>query len=166
MKKMCDLEPDTNIFTHAKKEFLMLAFSEESSIAKQIEQEISEMQSIIEDWQSQRTTQVISFSCMKDKEQSNIEQFLSSCGIHTIGDKLDLNRLPSARLLGYIQFMKVHGQRKPLAKNDIMDLMISAIVPYVDAVITENAQGELYRQAKSLKILHNLEIYSLADIWR
>ena len=43
--------------------------------------------------------------------------------------------------------------------------MMSAYIPYMDAVITESIQAEIYKQAKNkiVKIKY-LEVYTLKDI--
>ena len=46
-----------------------------------------------------------------------------------------------------------------------MDVLISSIAPYVDAVITENFQADVYKKAKKLiPQIKELEIYRLKDI--
>ena len=46
-----------------------------------------------------------------------------------------------------------------------MDTIISAIIPYMDAVITENYQANVYKTAKSfISEMKPLEIYTLKDI--
>jgi len=46
-----------------------------------------------------------------------------------------------------------------------MDITISCIVPYLDAIITEGFQADVYKKAKRfIPQLSNLEIYTLKDI--
>lgn len=46
-----------------------------------------------------------------------------------------------------------------------MDITISGIVPYLNAVITENYQANVYKKAKSfIPQMQSLEIYTLKDI--
>ncbi|WP_162307188.1 hypothetical protein [Schaedlerella arabinosiphila] len=46
-----------------------------------------------------------------------------------------------------------------------MDVLISSIAPYVDVVITENFQADVYKKAKKfIPQIKELEIYRLKDI--
>jgi len=55
--------------------------------------------------------------------------------------------------------------KKKVFPNDAMDVKISCIMPYMDAVITENFQANVYKKARKLiPKLNKLEIYTLKDI--
>ena len=46
-----------------------------------------------------------------------------------------------------------------------MDTIISAIVPYMNAVITENYQANVYKTAKSfIPEMKSLELYTLKNL--
>ena len=59
----------------------------------------------------------------------------------------------------------VSAEESALIVNDAMDVIISCIVPYMDAVVTENFQANVYKKAmKLIPQLNQLEIYTLKDI--
>lgn len=65
----------------------------------------------------------------------------------------------------YSHFARIYQTKKKIKANDVMDVQISCIVPYIDAVITENYQADIYKKAKSIiPQLMDLEIYTLRDI--
>ncbi|MCG8483066.1 MAG: hypothetical protein MJA31_07130, partial [Clostridia bacterium] len=80
-----------------------------------------------------------------------------------VEDKIDIKKLPGARIMEYSHFMRVYDRKKLVTRNDVMDVKMSCSVPYVDAVITEAYQAELYRRAKSfITQLKDLEIYKVS----
>ena len=67
--------------------------------------------------------------------------------------------------MAFSQFNRVHLTKKIIKPNDVMDTSISAIVPHVDAVVTEKYQANVYKTAKSfIPEMKPLEIYTLKDI--
>ena len=68
-------------------------------------------------------------------------------------------------MMEYSQFFRIFKTQKNIKPNDVMDVLISSIAPYVDAVITENFQADVYKKAKKLiPQIKELEIYRLKDI--
>lgn len=77
----------------------------------------------------------------------------------------DIKKLPASRMMEYSQFIRIYQIQKALKSNDVMDVLTSCIVPYVDAVITENFQADVYKKAKKMiPQIRDLEIYRLKDI--
>jgi hypothetical protein len=150
----------------AKTEFLEGVFSnQKNSLSRDVEEELSQMPSIAKLWELQRGDEMSSYNSInKELKILNAKRYLSSClGVKAEFD--DLRKLPALCLTTYIQFMKVHNTRQSIVINDVMDFMISSIVPYIDAVITEKQMGNFYKQAKSfIPKMNSLEIYSLKDL--
>lgn len=70
-------------------------------------------------------------------------------------------------MMEYSQFLRIFKTQKTIKPNDVMDVLISSIAPYVDAVIiiTENFQAGVYKKAKKfIPQIKELEIYRLKDI--
>lgn len=72
---------------------------------------------------------------------------------------------PSLRIMEYSQYCRVHLSHAHIKANDVMDVELSHITPYMDAIITESFQSNVLKKAKSfIPQLNNLEIYTLRDI--
>ena len=55
--------------------------------------------------------------------------------------------------------------KKPMILNDVVDIKISAIAPYVDVVITENSQAHIYKEAsKLISKLKDVRILTLGEL--
>jgi hypothetical protein len=57
---------------------------------------------------------------------------------------MNFEKFPALRIMSYSQFMRVHFTQKEIKPNDVMDVLISSAVPYVDTVLTENYQVDIY----------------------
>ena len=70
----------------------------------------------------------------------------------------------SQKIFKYSYYHRIFANRK-ITMNDIVDVDISAIAPYVDVVITENYQAEVFRQAQNkIDEIQHLRIYTLKDL--
>lgn len=81
------------------------------------------------------------------------------------GQFIDIAQFPSLKSTSYIVFYKFYpDDRKPLS-SDVFDIMISALLPYVDYFLTE---GNLYDIIMKIKgkhgFLENIIPYKLKDI--
>jgi len=78
---------------------------------------------------------------------------------------LDIKRFPSINMTNYMVFYKFYpDNRKPL-DSDIFDIIITAICPYVDCIITEgNVCNIINVIQKRHNFLNNCKAYSLKDI--
>ncbi len=79
-------------------------------------------------------------------------------------DQFEIKQFPSIALSEFCFHQKVHNSKKELGNNDVSDLIISSVVPYVDIVITENFQANLYKQAIGKKYIPKIECLTLADL--
>jgi hypothetical protein len=81
------------------------------------------------------------------------------------GAIVDIDAFPSLKATLYTVFHKFYADRtrKP-SRSDAFDIMISAVTPYVEAIITENHQAEVLRKTKNLDtFLQDLEVFTLRD---
>ena len=55
--------------------------------------------------------------------------------------------------------------KNPITLNDVVDVEISAIAPYVDKVMTENSQAHIYKEAsKLIRKLEDVKILTLGEL--
>ena len=100
----------------------------------------------------------------KSQEKVTVLKDLQNFNI-PVTSNTDIFNLPAARMMEYSHFSRIYFTQKKIIPNDVMDIQISCIAPYVDAVITENFQADVYKKAKRLiPQLKKLEIYTLKDI--
>lgn len=141
-----------------------------------ISDETSSLKSIATTWESQRniaSKQIAKLALPENMidekyyrfvEKETIIKDLINWGIEPNRD-IDLEKFPSIRIMEYSQFNRIHCTKKTIKPNDVMDITISGIVPYLNAVITENYQANVYKKAKSfIPQMQSLEIYTLKDI--
>ena len=75
----------------------------------------------------------------------------------------------SERLCAYLtmEYSRISRfcNKNPITLNDVVDVEISAIAPYVDVVITENSQAHIYKEAsKLISKLKDVEILTLGEL--
>jgi len=80
-------------------------------------------------------------------------------------EEMDVYRFPSIISTSYVVFYKFYpDKRKPVA-SDIIDIIISSLLPYVDYFITEGHLNEIVnRMQKIHSYLPDLKSYSIRDI--
>lgn len=141
-----------------------------------INAEISGLKDTANEWEKQRhnTKQLLeSLQFPKNmfdenfyttQEKETITKDLMNWGIVPNKD-VNISKLPALRIMEYSQFNRLYLTHKNIKPNDVMDITISSIIPYIDAVITENFQANIYKKAKRfIPQLKILEIYTLKDI--
>lgn len=78
------------------------------------------------------------------------------------GKAVSIDAFPSIKMMCYTVFYKFYIDQRRAIESDTFDLIISSVVPYVDAVITEKNMAEIFRKTqKQDDFLQQLEIYSL-----
>lgn len=116
-------------------------------------------------WEDQRKNNTIESSdeFYRREESKAVRKFLKFYNIKLFND-YDYKKFPSARIIEYSQFCRVHKTTKNIKSNDVMDVVISAIAPYVDVIITENFQASVYITArKSIHEIENLEVHKIKE---
>lgn len=150
--------------------------AEEKELMANIKLEVKRFSTIAMEWEKRRSSaeillksqhlplNMIDEKFYRAQEKATIIKDLKNYGIE-ISSEIDISKLPASRIMEYSQFIRIYQTHKSIKANDVMDIQISCIVPYVDAVITENFQADIYKKAKSIiPQLKKLEIYTLRDI--
>ncbi|MSS38539.1 hypothetical protein [Clostridium porci] len=159
---------------NCKKFFVKLA--EQPVLMNNIALEVKQFPAIAKAWEDKRKSteimlkaQHLPLNMIDEKfyrahERETIIKDLMNFGI-VVPEDIDISQLPASRVMEYSQFVRIFQTQKSLKANDVMDIQISSIIPYVDAVITENFQADVYRKAKRIiSQMKGLEIYTLKDI--
>src|SRR6266511_1917668 len=85
--------------------------------------------------------------------------------VHEGGEAVDVDAFPTLKAMTYTVFHKFYADRnrKP-SDSDAFDVLIAALLPYVEAVITENHQAEVLRKTKRRDdFLSDLQVFTLRD---
>ncbi len=100
----------------------------------------------------------------KSQEKATIVKDMKNHDIF-LDDSFNVRKYPGCRIMEYSQFSRVYMTNKKITKNDVMDVKLSCVIPYIDAVVTEKFQAEVYKKSKSfIPEIEHLEIYKLKDI--
>ncbi|RAU92167.1 hypothetical protein [Paenibacillus sp. YN15] len=76
-----------------------------------------------------------------------------------------INKFPAARVLIFTHFKKIFQANTEVKKNDVFDVMISSVCPYIEAIVTESNQADVLKQGrKYIKELNKLSILKLREI--
>ncbi len=78
---------------------------------------------------------------------------------------IDTARFPSVIAMLYSQYFRLYDPYWKARPQEITDISIIGVAPYVDVVITENFQAEILKKIRSKVVgMENLEIATLRDI--
>jgi len=78
---------------------------------------------------------------------------------------IDVNAFPSVKMAFYTVFYRFYAENREPELQDIFDLLITNVAPYMDIVITENFQAEIFKKTKRRDpFLKNLEIQTLKSL--
>lgn len=127
---------------------------------------IAQLNTIASNWQDQRAVVgKISFVEYKKLEKDIVVKDLQNWGVIQEGVEIELDSFPAARIMEYSHFRRVHQTNKFIKPNDVLDIEISCIVPYVNAVITERFQCDVYRAAqKFIPQMNEVNIYTMSEL--
>lgn len=150
--------------------------AKDTTLMENIKDEVKTFSSIAMEWENRRNKtekmlkaqhlplNMINEKFYRTQEKDTIIKDLMNYGI-SVPLGVEIFHLPASRMMEFSQFVRIYQTRKHIKPNDVMDIQISCIVPYVDAVITENFQADVYKKAKHfIPQLEELEIYTLKDI--
>jgi hypothetical protein len=83
------------------------------------------------------------------------------------GGNLDVHAFPSLRMTAWSVFFRIYMSKREPELQDVFDAVISTPAPYLDVVVTEGYQADIYGHAKrfepSLKNLHVLRVRDLRN---
>jgi len=89
--------------------------------------------------------------------------FLNS--LNNKGDGIEVDSFPAAKMIVYTMFYKFYNDARRPKESDTFDFLISALTPYVDAIITESHQVEVVKKIKCIDhFLDNVEVYRIHDL--
>jgi hypothetical protein len=81
------------------------------------------------------------------------------------GEGIEINSFPAAKMIMYTMFYKFYVDARRPMESDTFDFLISALTPYVDAIITESHQAEVIKKIKCIDhFLDKVEVYRLRDL--
>lgn len=148
----------------------------DTTLMENTQNEVKKFSSIATDWENRRNRtekmlkaqhlplNMINEKFYRTQEKDTIIKDLMNYGI-SVPLGVEILHLPASRMMEFSQFVRIYQTRKHIKPNDVMDVQISCIIPYVNAVITENFQADVYKKAKHfIPQLEELEIYTLKDI--
>lgn len=112
---------------------------------------LKNLQETAQQWSKERkhTKYISENNYYRNNEVTIIKRVVSKHFDYTEGS-IELECFPGLRLMQFSQYKKVHFTSKPIEINDVMDVKISCVVPYVDIVIIEKQQAEFYKQSQSI----------------
>lgn len=77
----------------------------------------------------------------------------------------DVNHFPSLKVFLYSLYYRLYDPSWKAKPQEVTDLMIASVAPYMDVVVTEAFQAEIFKKVrKKVYGLDNLRIASLRDI--
>ena len=78
---------------------------------------------------------------------------------------INIDAFPSIKMLFYTVFYRFYAENRNPETQDVYDLMINFIAPYVDSAIVENFQAEIFRKVKKRdKFLQAFGIFTVQDL--
>ncbi|MHA1685594.1 MAG: hypothetical protein ACTSYD_04205 [Candidatus Heimdallarchaeaceae archaeon] len=81
------------------------------------------------------------------------------------GKAIDIEKFPSIRCISYFVFYKFYPDNRKPTESDVFDIMISALLPYVDYFISEGNNCEIIKRIQSKhNFLCNVKPYKLKEI--
>ncbi|MDA3734033.1 hypothetical protein PBV87_21395 [Niameybacter massiliensis] len=150
---------------------------EDVGLVKSIQFDVKQLAEVAKEWEKQRnhtekllkkmgmSPTIVDEKFYLGQEYETIIKDMHNWEIKIGNQKIDIKELPTLRIMEYAQFNRVYLTKKKITPNDVMDIRIGGIIPYMDAVITENFQANIYKKAKKyIPQMKQLEIYTLKDI--
>jgi hypothetical protein len=81
------------------------------------------------------------------------------------GDSIIVDAFPSIKMTTFNVFYKFYTDQRRPSESDAFDIIISSVIPYVDAVVTEKHQAVIIKKIKQQdKFIGNLEVFRLKDL--
>jgi hypothetical protein len=77
----------------------------------------------------------------------------------------DSDKFPSLQVILYSQYYRIFDKNRKINPSDVTDVRIMAATPYVDVVITENYQAEVFKKFKAkVPLLTELRVVRVGDL--
>ncbi len=88
-----------------------------------------------------------------------------TAGLLNSGSTLDINRFPALQAMLYSQFYRIREPGRVHEASDVTDVRIMAAAPYMEAVVTERFQAEVFRKAKrALSSIAQLDVVRVGEL--
>lgn len=105
------------------------------------------------------------FNLVVSNQQIGIRDKHFARKILSAGKVNDLRKFPSLKCTSYFVFYKFYPDNRIPIVSDVFDIMISALLPYVDYFISEGNMCEIIKRIqKKHNFLNNLESHSIKEI--
>ena len=105
------------------------------------------------------------FNFMASTSQIGIRDPLFARNIINSGQAIDLERFPSLKCTSYFVFYKFYPDNRKPINSDIFDIIISALLPYVDSFISEGNMCNIIKRIQDKhKFFNILKSYSIKTI--
>ncbi len=79
--------------------------------------------------------------------------------------RIEVDAFPSVKMMTFTVFYKFYPDRRTALESDVFDIIMSAAIPHVDAVLTERHQAEVLRKTKQQDpFVEHVEVFTLADL--
>jgi len=77
----------------------------------------------------------------------------------------DSDKFPSLQAMLYSQYYRIFDKNRKFNLSDVTDVRIMAATPYVDVLITENYQAEVFKKFKAkVPLLRKLRVVRVGDL--
>lgn len=81
------------------------------------------------------------------------------------GGTPDVNRFPALQIMLYSQFYRIREPGRVHEASDVTDVRIMAAAPYVEAVVTEKFQAEVFRKtSEALSSIAQLDVVKVGEL--
>lgn len=81
------------------------------------------------------------------------------------GRPVIVDSFPSIKMTAFTVFYKFYTDQRRPSESDAFDIIISSVLPYVDAVVTEKHQADVLKKIKQQdRFVENLEVFRLKDL--
>lgn len=78
---------------------------------------------------------------------------------------IDSNAFPSVKMAFYTVFFRFYAEDRKPETQDVFDILIGNMAPYMDIVITENFQAEIFKKVKRFdKFIDHLKVETISDL--
>ncbi len=76
---------------------------------------------------------------------------------------INIDAFPSVKCAFYTVFYRFYAEKREPELQDIFDILITNVTPYMDMIVTEKFQAEIFKKVKRRdKMFENLEIAGLS----
>lgn len=98
-------------------------------------------------------------------QQIGIRQFNFAQSVINSGKAVEIDQFPSIKLTTLVVFYKFYVDKRKSRISDAFDILIFSVLPYVDAIITENHFVDMLKKIKSQdNFVDHVETYTITQL--